>query len=49
VHRDKRLQSHGGEHATRGRLALVKFDFAIPFDGQSRGMVRFLAGFGWEF
>jgi hypothetical protein len=28
---------------------LVKFDFAIPFDGVNRGKVRFLAGFGSEF
>ena len=28
---------------------LVKFDFAFPFDGISRGRVRFLAGFGSEF
>jgi hypothetical protein len=28
---------------------LVKFDFAIPFDGENRGRVRFLAGFGSEF
>lgn len=28
---------------------LVKFDFAIPFDGANRGRVRFLAGFGSEF
>jgi hypothetical protein len=28
---------------------LYKFDFAIPFDGASRGTLRFLAGFGSEF
>ena len=28
---------------------LVKFDFAVPFDGANRGKVRFLAGFGSEF
>jgi len=28
---------------------LLKFDFAIPFDGVNRGKVRFLAGFGSEF
>jgi hypothetical protein len=28
---------------------LLKFDFAIPFDGPSRGALRFLAGFGSEF
>jgi hypothetical protein len=28
---------------------LVKFDFAIPFDGVNRGAARFLAGFGSEF
>ena len=28
---------------------LFKFDFAIPFDGQNRGTVRLLAGFGSEF
>jgi hypothetical protein len=28
---------------------LVKFDFAVPLDGASRGAVRFLAGFGSEF
>ena len=28
---------------------LLKFDFAVPFDGVNRGRVRFLAGFGSEF
>jgi hypothetical protein len=28
---------------------LLKFDFAIPFDGPGRGSLRFLAGFGSEF
>jgi len=28
---------------------LLKFDFAIPFDGVNRGKVHFLAGFGSEF
>lgn len=28
---------------------LLKFDFAIPFDGANRGKLRFLAGFGSEF
>ncbi|HEX4420941.1 MAG TPA: BamA/TamA family outer membrane protein [Kofleriaceae bacterium] len=28
---------------------LLKFDFAVPFDGPSRGTLRFLAGFGSEF
>jgi hypothetical protein len=28
---------------------LLKFDFAVPFDGASRGALRFLAGFGSEF
>jgi outer membrane protein assembly factor BamA len=28
---------------------LLKFDFAIPFDGVNRGLVHFLAGFGSEF
>jgi len=28
---------------------LLKFDFAVPFDGRSRGALRFLAGFGSEF
>jgi hypothetical protein len=28
---------------------LLKFDFAIPFDGPDRGALRFLAGFGSEF
>jgi hypothetical protein len=28
---------------------LLKFDFAVPFDGASRGKLRFLAGFGSEF
>jgi hypothetical protein len=28
---------------------LLKFDFAVPFDGASRGTVRFMAGFGSEF
>lgn len=28
---------------------LLKFDFAVPFDGASRGTLRFLAGFGSEF
>jgi hypothetical protein len=28
---------------------LMKFDFAVPFDGVNRGKVRFLAGFGSEF
>ncbi|HEY0191878.1 MAG TPA: hypothetical protein VGC42_12240 [Kofleriaceae bacterium] len=28
---------------------LLKFDFAVPFDGANRGKVRFLAGFGSEF
>jgi len=28
---------------------LLKFDFAVPFDGANRGALRFLAGFGSEF
>lgn len=28
---------------------LLKFDFAVPFDGVNRGTVRILAGFGSEF
>jgi hypothetical protein len=28
---------------------LLKFDFAVPFDGVNRGKLRFLAGFGSEF
>jgi hypothetical protein len=28
---------------------LLKFDFAMPFDGRDRGAIRFLAGFGSEF
>jgi hypothetical protein len=28
---------------------LIKFDVAVPFDGRSRGQLRFLAGFGSEF
>jgi hypothetical protein len=28
---------------------LMKFDFAVPFDGVNRGKLRFLAGFGSEF
>ena len=28
---------------------LLKFDFAVPVDGRSRGTIRFLAGFGSEF
>jgi hypothetical protein len=28
---------------------LLKFDFAVPLDGPSRGKLRFLAGFGSEF
>jgi hypothetical protein len=28
---------------------LLKFDFAVPFDGVNRGALRFLAGFGSEF
>jgi len=28
---------------------LLKFDFAVPFDGPNRGALRFLAGFGSEF
>jgi hypothetical protein len=28
---------------------LLKFDFAVPLDGASRGTLRFLAGFGSEF
>lgn len=28
---------------------LLKFDFAVPFDGAGRGALRFLAGFGSEF
>ena len=28
---------------------LLKFDFAVPFDGANRGTLRFLAGFGSEF
>ena len=30
-------------------VQLLKFDFAVPFDGVDRGHVRFLAGFGSEF
>ena len=28
---------------------LLKFDFAVPFDGKNRGALHFLAGFGSEF
>jgi hypothetical protein len=28
---------------------LVKLDFAVPFDGSGRGLIRFIAGFGSEF